>query len=102
MSIGDFLGRLTTLLEQASIPYLLAGSFASSFRGEPRTTRDDDLVIDTDAEGVRRLLVALPTDAYYADEQAALDAARRRNQFNVINMNTGWKVTHQRRWVVGA
>jgi hypothetical protein len=91
MSIGDFLGRLTALLDQVAIPYMLAGSFASSFHGEPRTTQDIDLVVDADADGVRRLLAALPTDAYYADEQAALEAVRRRSQFNVVDMATGWK-----------
>jgi hypothetical protein len=91
VSIGDFLGRLTTLLDRASIPYMLAGSFASSFHGEPRTTQDIDLVVDADVEGIRRLLAALPADAYYADEQAALEAVRRRSRFNLIDMATGWK-----------
>ncbi|MEQ1502768.1 MAG: hypothetical protein ABMB14_11090 [Myxococcota bacterium] len=91
MSIGDFIGRLTALLDQASIPYMVAGSFASSFHGEPRTTQDVDLVVVLDAAGVRRLIAVLPPDAYYADEHAALDAVRRRTQFNVIDMATGWK-----------
>jgi hypothetical protein len=69
----------------------LIGSFASSFHGEPRTTQDIDLVIDADADGVRRLLATLSEDAYYADEQTALSAVRRRGQFNVIDLATGWK-----------
>ena len=33
-------------LEAASIPYMVAGSHASSYHGQPRATQDVDLVID--------------------------------------------------------
>lgn len=91
MSVADFLGRLTASLERVGVPYMLAGSFASSFHGEPRTTQDVDLVIHTDAAGIRRLVAELPDSDYYVDLHTALDALRRLSQFNVIDMNTGWK-----------
>jgi hypothetical protein len=91
VSVEDFLARLTLALEEAEIPYMLAGSFASTFHGEPRTTQDVDLVIHADASGLRRFLRSLSPDEYYADEQAAHSALRRLGQFNVIDMATGWK-----------
>ncbi|MCB9688081.1 MAG: hypothetical protein H6735_23780 [Alphaproteobacteria bacterium] len=91
MSLADFLQRLGLALDSVSVPYMLAGSVASSFHGEPRSTQDIDLVIDTDIAGVRRLVARLPPDDYYIDESAAVDAVRRRSQFNVIDLATGWK-----------
>lgn len=91
MSLADFLGRLASVLQRAEIPYMLAGSFASSFHGQPRTTQDIDLVIHTDATGLKRLVHELPEDDYYVDIDVALQALRARRQFNVIDMATGWK-----------
>jgi hypothetical protein len=41
---------------------------------------------------MRRLLASLRATTYYVSEEAALDAFRRRAQFNVIDMSTGCKV----------
>ncbi|MFT7521196.1 MAG: hypothetical protein ACI9MC_003347, partial [Kiritimatiellia bacterium] len=91
MSVADFLQRLASALQRADVPYMITGSFASSFHGEPRMTRDVDLVIHSDANGVRRLIEELPNDDYYVDLDAAMDALRRRRRFDVIDMETGWK-----------
>jgi hypothetical protein len=88
---GDFLARLITKLSEAGVPHMVVGSFASSFHGIPRSSQDLDVVIDPSAASLRRFLSALPVDDYYADPQAALDALRRRSQFNVIDMATAWK-----------
>jgi len=88
---GDFLARLTAKLAAAGIPHMVVGSFASSFHGVPRSSQDLDLVIDPDAASLQRFLATLPAQEYYADADAALDALRRRGQFNVIDMATAWK-----------
>jgi hypothetical protein len=89
---ADFLARLTAKLAAAGIPHMVVGSFASSFHGVPRSTQDLDLVIDPpDAASLQRFLASLPAQEYYADADAALDALRRRGQFNVIDMATAWK-----------
>jgi hypothetical protein len=88
---GDFLARLTAKLAGAGIPHMVVGSFASSFHGVPRSSQDVDLVIDPDAASLQRFLASLPVQEYYADADAALDALRRRGQFNVIDMATAWK-----------
>jgi len=44
-----------------------------------------------DAASLQRFLVSLPAPEYYADADAALDALRRRGQFNVIDKATAWK-----------
>ena len=88
---GAFLARLTAKLAAAGVPHMVVGSFASSFHGVPRSSQDLDLVIDPQPESLRRFLSDLPPEDYYADADAALDALRRRGQFNVIDMATAWK-----------
>ena len=92
MSVEDLLRRIVAALEQAGIPYMLTGSVASSYHGEGRASQDIDIVIAPDEPQLRTFLRSLPASSYYVSEDAALDALRRRSQFNVIDMVTGWKV----------
>jgi hypothetical protein len=80
------------ILETAGIPYMLTGSFASSYHGLPRATQDIDFVISPTSDQIRALVRTLPPDEYYIDEKAALDALGQEGQFNVIDLTTGWKV----------
>jgi hypothetical protein len=87
------LERLVRLLDDAAVPFMIAGSFASAAHGLPRTTQDLDVVIDPPKAPALELLVrAMPPDAYYVDADAARDALRRRSMFNVVNHASGWKV----------
>jgi hypothetical protein len=91
--ISDLLGRITQLLDATGIPFMVAGSFASTAHGLPRSTQDLDLVIDPPSEAsLQALVAALPADQYYVDADAARDACRRRSMFNVIDLTSGWKV----------
>lgn len=89
--LGDFLGRLTGILDSLSLPYMLAGSVASTFHGVPRTTQDVDLVVELNLRSMKALLAAFDPDTYYVSDIAATDALRRGGQFNIIDMETGWK-----------
>lgn len=89
---GTLLGRVVGLLDEASIPYMVVGSLASSFHGEPRQTRDIDIVIDPTPEALRRFVELLPPDDFYADAEAAAEAMDRRASFNLVEIHTGWKV----------
>lgn len=91
MNAAESLRRFVDVLEQAGIPYMLTGSYASSFHSVPRATRDLDFVIAPTREQVRALVAALPKDQYYVDEHAALDALNTHSQFKVIDTTTGWK-----------
>jgi hypothetical protein len=70
---------------------MVAGSFASTFHGVVRATQDLDVVVVLDPPGLLRLLAHLPEDDWYASEDAAKDAIRRRSMFNVLDLETGWK-----------
>jgi len=84
--------RLVRLLEIAGVPYMVAGSIASSHHGLPRATNDADVVIDPTPEALDRLLTALAAEGYYADAGVARDALRARRQFNAIDPQTAFKI----------
>lgn len=70
---------------------MLAGSFASSYHGDPRTTNDIDLVIDPTRDALGRFVQGLEREHDYVSESAALEAYERRGQFNVVMLDSGWK-----------
>ena len=74
------------------MPYMVTGSVASSYHGEPRATRDLDIVIDPDPEGLGRLIGELEAAGLYVDPGAARGALDDRTQFNAIDSATGWKI----------
>lgn len=91
--LGGLIDRVTQLLEAAGVPFMVAGSFASTAHGLPRTTQDLDLIIDPpSAAELEALLASMPADAYYVDADTAREAFRRRSMFNVIDLGSGWKV----------
>jgi hypothetical protein len=83
--------RVVSALDRAGIPHMLTGSFASSFHGSPRATQDIDLVIEADVERLETFIRALPPAEYYVDRDA-IEALQNESQFNVIDLETGWKV----------
>jgi hypothetical protein len=64
------LSRVISILESLAIPYMVAGSLASSHHGRPRTTHDADIVVEPSAESLDRLVVALAQAGYYVDAVA--------------------------------
>lgn len=92
MTLGELLARIGEHLDRAGIPYMVTGSIASSFYGEPRTTRDLDIVIDPTPEALSEFVHDFPPSEYYVDLDAATQALADRWQFNVIEIASGWKV----------
>jgi hypothetical protein len=92
VSLAALLSATVGQLERAGVPYMITGSVASSYHGEPRATRDLDIVIDPDREGVTRLIEELRIEGLYVDPGAAFSALDDRTQFNAIDGATGWKV----------
>ncbi|MBI4508812.1 MAG: hypothetical protein HY698_04195 [Deltaproteobacteria bacterium] len=91
MTQEEVIGRVVEVLMQLGVPYMVAGSFASNLHGVPRMTQDADLVIDADESLVVRLAKALEGE-FYVSEDAAREAVRLRRMFNVIHLDTGFKI----------
>lgn len=92
MNAADVFLRVVGLLEVAQIPYMVTGSFASSFHGTPRTTQDIDLIVFPTVGQLRGFLQSLPASDYYVSGPEALEALERQGQFNVIDLKGGWKI----------
>lgn len=90
MTQRDFLADLIGKLENAGIPYMVTGSFASSFHGAPRASNDADIVISPTPEKLEAFIGSLGPH-YYLEPAAARDAFRRKRMFNVIDTRRGWK-----------
>ena len=82
---------IAEVLERLGVPYLVGGSLASSFHGVPRATQDVDLVAALGAEHVPALLAALE-GRFYHDADTIREAVRDRTSFNVIHLDTLFKV----------
>jgi hypothetical protein len=79
-------------LDALAIPYALVGSWGSGLYGEPRFTRDVDIVLDLGLDLVPRFCAAFPCEDFYLSEAAVREAVRRRAQFNVIHPASGNKI----------
>jgi hypothetical protein len=77
--------------ERLDIPYLIGGSMASALYGVARSTMDADLVADLSQKKVDALVEALNTD-FYIDAEMIRDAIRYHSSFNMIHLNSMFKV----------
>lgn len=87
----EVLLRVAGLLEAMRVPYFVAGSIASSLQGFSRATADVDIVADLSLAHVTPLFDAL-RDEYYVDDQAMRRAISLRRMFNLIHLDTLFKV----------
>ena len=81
-------------LNRAKIRYVVSGSVAAIFYGEPRLTHDVDFVVFLNADDVRRLIEAFPVQDFYLPpiETMLAELARAdRGHFNLIHRDTGFK-----------
>lgn len=83
--------RMARAMEACGVDYMLVGSLASSFHGEPRATRDVDFVVKLLAEQVAALHAYFPDDEFYFDEEMALTEIAAGGSFNIIQSTTGLK-----------
>jgi len=78
-------------LEAAHIPFMLTGSFAMAYYGQPRMTRDLDLVVSLGEEDVHGIVAAFSPD-FYIDADDTRAAILTQRQFNLMHNATGIKV----------
>jgi hypothetical protein len=84
LTFAELLADVIARLDRAGVPYMVTGSLASSYHGEPRASRDVDIVIDPTPQGLKGLVDGLADAGYYVDREAALEALALRSQFNAV------------------
>ena len=82
---------VTDALETLGVMYAIGGSLASAVHGVMRATMDADLVADLRLEHIEPLANALG-DTFYADIEMMREAVRHHSSFNVIHLDTMFKV----------
>ncbi len=94
MALSDVLQttlRVVRILDSFGVDYLVGGSLASSLHGIPRATQDVDLVAAITQDEVSDFVEALGSD-FYVDEEMIREAIRRGTSFNIIELETMFKV----------
>lgn len=83
--------KVVDALDALHVSYLIGGSLASSLHGIPRATLDADIVADLGQRHVEPFTAALAGD-FYVDGGMMREAIRNRSSFNVIHLQTLFKV----------
>ena len=78
-------------LDALGVPYAIGGSLASALHGVARATMDADLVAGLSLDQVEPLARTLG-DAFYADVETMRYAVRHHGSFNLIHLETTFKV----------
>ena len=84
----------TRKFKELGIRYMVSGSVAATFYGEPRMTNDVDIIVFMDASDAAKLEAAFPGDEFYCPplEIIRIEIARsQRGHFNLIHHDTGFK-----------
>jgi hypothetical protein len=92
MNQAELLRYLVETFEALGIDYMISGSQASIYYGEPRFTQDIDVVVDIKPSHVPPLLDRFPSTEFYLNEEAVREAIRDRGQFNIIHPASGLKI----------
>ncbi|HKK91956.1 MAG TPA: nucleotidyl transferase AbiEii/AbiGii toxin family protein [Longimicrobiales bacterium] len=92
MRASEFLSDIVRRLESAEFEYALVGSIATMSYGEPRATLDVDVVIAMTTSDFEDLQELFPAPEFYLSPDAAREAVRSKEQFNVIHPGSGMKV----------
>jgi len=92
LSVEDVFRKLRAALEAADIPYMITGSFASAIHGEPRASKDIDVVISPTREKLIVFMAQFPSEQYYAVTEDALEAFDGGYMFNIIDFGSGWRI----------
>lgn len=86
--------KITKILKELQIPYMVTGGIAVLIWGRPRFTADIDIIIELKKEGIQKLEAELKklNNESSINIEAMKDALERMGEFNFIDGNTGIKV----------
>lgn len=84
----------TRKLEELGIRYMVSGSVAAIYYGEPRVTNDVAIIVFLQRSDATRLEAAFPGDDFYCPPREVIQieiARSQRGHFNLIHHQTGFK-----------
>ena len=87
----QLLALVAQRLEELKIPYFVGGAVASIIHGEERLTKDADIVIRILPVHVQKFVKAFEAD-FVVSADAVQDSMARRYAFNIIHIDTAYKI----------
>jgi len=90
---GEFatLGHFADILDRFGIAYAVGGSMASSAYGVVRFTEDADIAVEP-FDGMAQDFFECVKADYYISKEAMLQALEQRSSFNVIHLESAFKI----------
>src|SRR3990170_5840332 len=92
MEQSELMRLVVRAFESLDIPYMITGSHASAYYGEPRFTRDIDIVAEIQEEQVNDFVRFFTPNEFYCDKDMIETEIKRRGQFNIIHAPSGLKI----------
>ena len=83
--------KVSGVLEELGVPYLICGSLASTIFGMIRTTQDSDMVAMMSPKHVLPFVEMLESE-FYIDDQMISKAITNQSSFNIIHRASMFKV----------
>ena len=77
--------------EELKIPYYIGGAVASIIHGEERFTKDADIVIRILPVHIKKFVAAFESD-FVVSKDAVQDSLVRKYAFNIIHIDTAYKI----------
>lgn len=84
----------TSRFNELGLRYMVSGSVAAIYYGEPRMTNDVDIIAFLKREDARKLPAAFPAEEFYCPPLEVIESERTRDQrghFNLIHHESGFK-----------
>ena len=92
MEHSELLRYVVVAIERLGLGYMVTGSVATIFFGEPRFTNDIDIVVDLGPDRIDEFCQAFPAPDFYLSEEAVREAVQQQAQFNIIHPSSGLKI----------
>ncbi len=83
--------KVTGVLEELGVPYVIGGSLASTLYGMIRTTQDSDIITEMRPEHIQPFVSSLQNE-FFIDEEMIADSIQHNSSFNLIHRETMFKV----------
>jgi hypothetical protein len=88
---AEIIALVAKRFEELKIPYYIGGAVASIIHGEERFTKDADIVIRILPVHIKKFVQAFETD-FVVSEDMVRDSLTRRYAFNIIHIDTAYKI----------
>lgn len=91
MTQEEVVKKIAITFKRNNIPYMLTGAIAVNYYGRPRFTHDLDVVTEIQLKDAERI-TKLFKDKFYVSIEGITDAIEHRTMFNLIHLETGFKI----------